>query len=41
MNKPIKWSSYADSDFAILLNYLEAHWNTKVCLDFIENLEYF
>ena len=40
MLKPIKWSSLADSDFAKLLEYLEFKWNNKVCLDFIENLDY-
>jgi plasmid stabilization system protein ParE len=40
MPKTIKWSSYADNDFAKLLEYLESKWNNKVCLDFIENLDY-
>jgi plasmid stabilization system protein ParE len=39
MPKTIKWSSYADNDFAKLLEYLESKWNNKVCLDFIENLD--
>lgn len=40
MLKPNKWSSFADSDFTKLLEYLEFKWNNKVCTDFIENLDY-
>ena len=40
MRKPIKWSSFANADFANLLEYLEFRWNKKVCTDFIENLDY-
>lgn len=40
MLKPIKWSSYADDDFAKLLEYLENRWNKKVCLKFITKLDF-
>jgi plasmid stabilization system protein ParE len=40
MLKPIKWSSYADDDFAKLLEYLENKWNKKVCLQFIAKLDF-
>jgi len=40
MLKPIKWSSYADDDFAKLLEYLENRWNKKVCLKFIVKLDF-
>ena len=40
MLKPIKWSSYANDDFAKLLDYLEAHWNSKVCTNFIDKLNF-
>ena len=40
MLKPIKWSSYADDDFATLLEYLENRWNKKVCLRFITKLDF-
>lgn len=32
MPKPIKWSSFADSDFTKLLKYLEYKWNINVCI---------
>ena len=38
MLKSIRWSSFADADFANLLEYLESDWNNKIALDFIENL---
>lgn len=40
MLKPIKWSSYADNDFAKLLQYLENRWNKKVCIKFIIKLDF-
>lgn len=40
MSKPIKWSSYADDDFAKLLEYLEKRWNKNVCSKFISNLDF-
>ena len=40
MLKPVKWSSYADDDFAKLLEYLENRWNKKVCLKFISKLDF-
>jgi plasmid stabilization system protein ParE len=40
MLKPVKWSSFADEDFAKLLEYLNQKWNVKVCNDFIIKLDY-
>lgn len=40
MLKPVKWSSYAEDDFAQLLEYLEIKWNKKVCLKFIDKLDF-
>jgi plasmid stabilization system protein ParE len=39
MSKPILWSPLAHSDFADLLEYLEANWNTTICINFIEILD--
>lgn len=36
MLKPICWSSFADNDFAHLLEYLDTKWNKKVAKEFIE-----
>lgn len=40
MNKTIKWSSYAHNDLSNLLDYLEAKWNKKSCLQFLEKLDF-
>ena len=40
MHKSVKWSSFANADFANLLEYLELRWNKKVCTDFTKNLDY-
>ncbi len=40
MNKPIKWSSFAHNDLANLLEYLEAKWNKKSCLLFLNKLDF-
>lgn len=40
MNKPIKWSSYAQNDLAHLLEYLEAKWNKKSCITFLNKLDF-
>jgi plasmid stabilization system protein ParE len=40
MHKPIKWSSYAANDLAALLEYLNRRWNAKVCLNFINKLDF-
>ena len=40
MNKPIKWSSFAHNDLANLLEYLEAKWNKKSCLIFLNKLDF-
>lgn len=40
MNKPIKWSSFAHNDLANLLDYLEAKWNKKSCLVFLNKLDF-
>lgn len=36
MLKPIRWSSYAENDFAHLLEYLNSKWNKIICNNFIE-----
>jgi plasmid stabilization system protein ParE len=40
MPKTIKWSSFAENDFALLLEYLETKWNRKVCNHYIEEIDY-
>ena len=39
MHKPVRWSSFAENDFAHLLEYLDNKWNKKVCNNFIEILD--
>jgi plasmid stabilization system protein ParE len=36
MRKPIRWSSFAENDFALILEYLNSKWNKTVCNNFIE-----
>lgn len=40
MLKSVRWSSFASKDLSNLLDYLEAKWNKKVCLNFIEKLDH-
>lgn len=40
MLKPIKWSSFADNDFAIILEYLHNKWDTTVVSNFITEVDY-
>lgn len=40
MLKSVRWSSFASKDLRNLLDYLEAKWNKKVCLNFIEKLDH-
>mgnify|MGYP007032572337 CR=1 FL=1 len=39
MLKPVKWSSFAEKDFALVLEYLTSKWGVSVALDFIEKTE--
>lgn len=38
MLKPIKWSSLADKDLELLLEYLDENWNNKISLQFLLKL---
>jgi len=39
MLKPVKWSSFAEEDFAVVLEYLNNNWGNSVSLDFIEKTD--
>jgi plasmid stabilization system protein ParE len=39
MHKPIIWSPLSENDFAIILDYLDKNWGSKVALNFIDLTE--
>jgi len=39
MLKPVKWSSFAEEDFALILEYLHQKWNSSVAFNFVLKLE--
>ena len=39
MHKPIIWSPLSEKDFALILDYLDKNWGSKVALNFIELTE--
>ena len=39
MHKPIIWSPLSENDFAIILDYLDKNWSSKVVLNFIDLTE--
>jgi plasmid stabilization system protein ParE len=39
MHKPIIWSPLSEKDFALILDYLNKNWDSKVALNFIELTE--
>jgi len=40
MPKPIIWSPLSENDFAIILDYLDKNWGSKVASTFIELTEH-